>query len=40
MTAAEIIERIKALPAEERAHVIQFVRELEAAGKTMPFRRV
>jgi hypothetical protein len=29
MSAAEIIEQIKALPREERAEVVEFVREME-----------
>jgi len=31
MSAAEIIEQIKALPAEEQSEVAEFVRELAAA---------
>lgn len=31
MSAAEIIEQIKALPAEEQAQVAKFVRDLETA---------
>ena len=32
MSAAEIIEKIKALPPEEKAVVVDFVRELEAGS--------
>ena len=37
MTATEVIGQIKALPPEERAKVVDFIRQTEAApaGRTM-----
>ena len=31
MTAAEIIDQIKALPSEERAKIVKFIYEIEGA---------
>ena len=36
MSAAEIIEQIKALPAEEQAKIAEFVRELQSASGKEP----
>ncbi|HUR44564.1 MAG TPA: hypothetical protein VMZ27_01720 [Candidatus Saccharimonadales bacterium] len=34
MSALEIIEQIKALPANERAEVVEFVRKIESPSST------
>ncbi len=39
MTSLEIIEQIKALPPEERARVVAFVRQLEKESPGMPTNR-
>jgi len=35
MSAAEIIEQIKALPTDEKRKVTEFIRELDAKGPEM-----